>query len=164
ATMPKGLFALADVPRELDEAKMADFIVLNHADHRTTFYRNIFRVPPAHVMTVEANGSLSERRYWSLSDIKPVRLGSDQAYAEGLRDCLDGAVRRLMRSAHPVGAYLSGGLDSSSVAVLAAKALAEKGQPLAAFTHVPRKGFDGPVPRGGEADKTPYEEENRALA
>lgn len=158
ATMPNGLFALPEVPRELSEEKMADFLVLNHADHKTTFYRDIFRVLPAHLATVTADGTMAERRYWSPADVRPVRLGSDQAYADGLRECLDRAVRRQMRSAHPIGCYLSGGLDSSSVAALAALALAEKGQRLAAFTQVPREGFAGPVPFGRYPDETPYVE------
>ena len=66
------------------------------------------------------------------------------------------AVRRQMRSAHPIGSLLSGGLDSSSVSVLAARALAEKNERLAAFTGVPRRGFDGTVPNGAYADETPY--------
>ncbi len=156
ATMPNGLFALADVPRELSEEKFADFLVLNHADHATTIYRNVFRVAPAHVMQVKHDGSVSQRRYWSPAEIKPVRLGSDADYAEGLRECLDRAVRRQMRSAHPIGCLLSGGLDSSSVSVLAARALAEKNQRLAAFTGVPRPGFEGPLPSGTYADETPY--------
>ena len=57
ATMPNGLFALDEVPRELSEEKFADFLVLNHADHATTVYRNVFRLPPAHVMRIEADGS-----------------------------------------------------------------------------------------------------------
>jgi asparagine synthase (glutamine-hydrolysing) len=65
-------------------------------------------------------------------------------------------VRRQMRSSHPIGCLLSGGLDSSSVSVLAARALAEKNQRLAAFTGVPRHGFDGFVPKGHYADETPY--------
>ena len=162
ATMPKGLFALPDVPRELSEQKMADFLVLNHADHKTTFYRDIFRVLPAHLMTIGADGAMAERRYWSTADIRPIRLASDQAYADGLRECLDRAVRRQMRSAHPIGCYLSGGLDSSAVAALAARALGEKGQRLAAFTHVPREGFDGPVPVGRYGDEMPYVEATRA--
>jgi asparagine synthase (glutamine-hydrolysing) len=85
-------------------------------------------------------------------------LRSDAAYAEGLRDCLDRAVRRQMRSVHPVGSLLSGGLDSSSVSALAARALSEKNQRLAAFTGVPRRGFDGPVPAGAYADETPLVE------
>jgi asparagine synthase (glutamine-hydrolysing) len=126
ATMPNGLFAFANVPRELSEEKLADFLVLNHAEHVTTIYRNVFRVPPAHVMQVKSDGSITQRRYWSPGEIRPVRLPSDQAYADGLRECLDLAVRRQMRSAHPIGCLLSGGLDSSSVSVLAARARREK--------------------------------------
>ncbi len=156
ATMPNGLFALDNVPRELSEEKLADFLVLNHADHVTTIYRNVFRVPPAHAMQVKPDGSIKQRRYWSPAEIKPIRLPSNAAYADGLRECLDVAVRRQMRSAHPIGCLLSGGLDSSSVSALAARALAEKNQRLVAFTGVPRRGFDGPVPNGYYADETPY--------
>ena len=158
ATMPNGLFALPGVPRELSEEKFADFLVLNHADHQTTIYRDVFRVPPAHVMRVKADGSTTQRRYWSPAEIKPVRRSSDQAYADGLRACLDLAVRRQMRSIHPIGSLLSGGLDSSSVSILAARALAEKNERLVAFTGVPRRGFAGPLPNGAYADETPYVE------
>jgi asparagine synthase (glutamine-hydrolysing) len=164
ATMPKGLFALPDVPRELSEEKMADFLVLNHFDLRTTFFRDIFRVLPAHVMRVSADGKTEERRYWLTADIRPIRLKSDQDYADGLRECLDRAVRRQMRSITPIGAFLSGGLDSSSVAALAARALGEKAERLAAFTHVPREGFDGPVPNGRYANEKPLVEEIKKLA
>ena len=99
--MPNGLFALDDVPRELCEEKLADFLVLNHADHVTTMYRNVFRVPPAHVIQVKSDGSINQHRYWSPADVKPVRLPSDAAYADGLRECLDHAVRRQMRSSSP---------------------------------------------------------------
>jgi asparagine synthase (glutamine-hydrolysing) len=164
ATMPKGLFALPEVPRELNLEKMADFLVLNHAEHATTFYRGIFRLPPGHFMQVKPDGSVAQRRYWSPADITPVRLGSDQAYAEGLCDVLDKAVRRQMRSVHPVGCFLSGGLDSSSVTSLAARALAAKGERLAAFTQVPREGFQGVPPSGRYNDETPYVEAIRAMA
>ncbi len=156
ASMPKGLFALDNVPREYCEEKLADFLVLNHADHETTIYRNVFRVPPAHTLQIDSEGSVILRRYWSPAQIKPVRLASDAAYAEGLRECLNRAVRRQMRSMHPIGCLLTGGLDSSSVSVLAARALNEKNQRLATFTGVPRHNFSGPVPSGCYADETPY--------
>jgi asparagine synthase (glutamine-hydrolysing) len=156
ATMPKGLFALPDVPRELNEEKLADFLVLNHEEHTTTVYRDVFRVPPAHLAIVTASGSMSLRRYWSPADIRPVRLKSDDDYAEGLRATLDQAVRRQLRSAQPVGCYLTGGLDSSSVTALAARALAEKGERLSTYTQVPRPGFAGGVPPGCYADETPF--------
>jgi len=156
ATMPNGLFALNSVRRELSEEKFADFLVLNHAEHETTIYKDIFRVRPAHVMRIEAGGATTQHRYWSTDDVKAVRFGSDQEYADGLRECLDVAVRRQMRSAHPIGCLLSGGLDSSSVAILSARALAEKNQRLTAFTGIPRRGFNASVPAGHYADETPY--------
>lgn len=156
ATMPNGLFALNEVPRELNEEKFADFLVLNHAEHETTIYKDVFRVRPAHIMCVDSGGATTQHRYWSLDDIRPVRLPSDQDYADGLRERLDVAVRRQMRSAHPIGCLLSGGLDSSSVAVLAAGALAGRNQRLMAFTGVPRRAFEEPVPAGHYADETPY--------
>ena len=155
ATMPHGLFALG-APRELSEEKLADFLVLNHADHETTIYRNVFRVLPAHFLRIAADGSLTQRRFWSPREVKSVQLSSDQSYADGLRECLDVAVRRQMRSASPIGCLLSGGLDSSSVSALAARALGEKNQRLAAFTGVPRQGFDGAAPAGHYSDETPY--------
>jgi len=164
ASMPNGLFAMNDVPRELCEEKLADFLVLNHADHVTTMYRKIFRVPPAHVIRVKADGSIDQHRYWSPANIKPVKLSCDAAYADGLRERLDLAVRRQMRSIHPVGCLLSGGLDSSAVSILAARALAEKNQRLPAYTGVPRRGFDGATPQGCYADETPYVEAIRKQA
>ena len=158
SSMPNGLFALDEVPRELCEEKLADFLVLNHSDHATTMYRNVFRVPPAHVLRVRSDGSTKQHCYWSPEDIKPIRLASDEDYADGLRERLDTAVRRQMRSAYPIGCLLSGGLDSSSVSALAARALAEKNQRLLAFTGVPRRNFNGPVPEGCYADETPYVE------
>ena len=158
ATLPKGLFALPDVPREISEEKFADFLVLNHAEHETTLYRDVFRLPPAHIAGIDTTGRVQMRRYWSADDITPVRLKSDEAYAEAMREQLDRAVRRQLRSVHPVGCFLSGGLDSSSVAALAARALAEQGKRLAAYTQVPRKGFDGRIGHRGYIDETPFVE------
>ena len=158
ATMPNGLFALDGIQRKLSEEKFADFLVLNHADHATTIYSDVFRVLPAHVMQITVDGTIRQRRYWSAAEVKPIRLASDGAYAEGLRECLDRAVRRQMRSIHPIGCLLSGGLDSSAVSTLAARALAEKNQRLAAFTGVPRQGFAGQMPTGQYGDETPYVE------
>jgi asparagine synthase (glutamine-hydrolysing) len=156
ATMPNGLFAFDEISRRLNEEKFADFLVLNHAEHATTIYKDVFRVPPANVMRIDAQGAVTQSRFWSPQEAPRVRYRTDQDYADGLRERLDAAVRRQMRSVHPIGCLLSGGLDSSSVAALAAGALAETGQRLAAFTGVPRPGFDGAVPDGHYADETDY--------
>src|SRR5262249_44798713 len=125
-------------------------------DHATTMYRDVFRVRPAHVVRVNRDGSTIQERYWSPAEIRPVRLRSDADYADGLRECLDVAVRRQMRSAHPVGCLLGGGLDFPSLPPMAARPLAEKNRRILAFTGAPRRDFKGPVPHGCYADETPY--------
>ena len=158
ATMPKGLFAMPDVPRELNEEKIADFLVLDHTNHRTTTYKDIFRLPPGRLAIVSAGGNITESRFWSLADIRPVRMKSDAEYAEGLREHLDRAVRRQMRSAHPVGCFLTGGLDSSAVTALASRVMGERGERLSTYTQVPGAGFAGPAPPARYVDETPFVE------
>jgi asparagine synthase (glutamine-hydrolysing) len=62
ATMPNGLFALDAVGRELSEEKFADFLVLNHAEHETTIYKDVFRVRPAHVMRIDSGATTNAQR------------------------------------------------------------------------------------------------------
>jgi len=61
-----------------------------------------------------------------------------------------------LRSATPAGVMMSGGLDSSSLAVTAARELGLQGKRLPTFTEVPRAGFDGPMIHGRYADETPF--------
>jgi len=62
-----------------------------------------------------------------------------------------------------VGAHLSGGLDSSGVAATAARIMAERGGRVAAFTSVPREGYDGPVPDNGFGDESELARATAAL-
>jgi asparagine synthase (glutamine-hydrolysing) len=158
ATMPKGLFALGDIPSVLNKEKFADFLVLNHSDCETTVYRDVFRLHPAHAMNIDAAGKLTSQAYWGQANIRPVRLGSDQAYADAMRERLDVAVRRQLRTIHKTGCFLSGGLDSSAVAALAARALAEQGKRLPAYTQVPAADFQSPSSAGKYFDERPYVE------
>lgn len=159
ATMPRGLFALGDVPRVLDEGKFADFLLLNHSELETTVYQGIYRVLPAHCLMVRLDGAIQTRRYWSSHDITPIRMSSDQHYAEMARERLQLAIKRQMRTKDPLGCLLSGGLDSSSIAALAADLLGQSAERLHTFTQVCRPGFDGHVPIGCYSDERPFVEE-----
>jgi asparagine synthase (glutamine-hydrolysing) len=67
--------------------------------------------------------------YWRLDPSRELRLGTDAEYVEAFRELFTEAVRCRLRSAFPVGATLSGGLDSSAIACTAYKLLAAHGQP-----------------------------------
>ena len=77
-------------------------------------------------------------RWWRPEDAPAVRLGADEEYAEAFRERYARAVADRVRGAGHVGVHLSGGLDSSSVAVLAARELRRRGRPApSAFTWLP---------------------------
>lgn len=127
ATEIKALFCLDEVPRELDEMRVASHLLRTFWDRESTFYRHVRRLPPAHVMTVR-DGDVALRRYWQLDPTVNLTLGSDAEYAEAFREVFTEAIRCRTRSSTPVAALLSGGLDSSSVAVVAREELRRTGR------------------------------------
>jgi asparagine synthase (glutamine-hydrolysing) len=123
----KAIFSLPEVPRQLNEVRVADLLLVPPDDDPTmTFYQNIFRLPPAHTLTVSAKATRLQK-YWSLDPSRDVRLGSDAEYAQAFRELFTEAVRCRLRSVYPVGSMLSGGLDSSSVASVAQSLIAQNG-------------------------------------
>lgn len=144
----KALLCLREVPRRLNETRVADYLVPMLEDKAITFYQDILRLPPAHIMIVDREG-IRLRPYWALDPSRELRLGSDGEYAEAFRELFTNAVRCRLRSAFPVGSMLSGGLDSSSIVCVARNLLAENGAgPLHTFSAV----FDD-VP---ECDERPF--------
>ncbi|TXH77474.1 MAG: asparagine synthase (glutamine-hydrolyzing) [Lysobacteraceae bacterium] len=89
-----------------------------------TLYRGIDSLPPGHLLTIEADGREQLRRYWDwtfpdAADTAPARFPlSVEAATTELRELLIDAVRLQLRADVPVGAYLSGGLDSSGIVAM----------------------------------------------
>ena len=119
------------VPFRLNTEAAADFLT-GRLDHPTlTFADGVERVPPAHVLTVTDGGGGHERRFWSVDP--SVRLPDDDAVVErAFREAFDRSV--LSRLDDATGAFLSGGLDSSSI-VTTVRALRPT-PPLPTFTFV----------------------------
>lgn len=139
ASTVRSLLTLSDVPRQINEARIADFLVLHleGIDHTSTFFSAVYRLPPAHAAWITPTG-MRLWRYWAPEPPQAeLRLPSDDAYAEAFLEVFTAAVRSRLRSVGPVGATLSGGLDSSSVTAVAAELLAAAGRgPLHTFSGV----------------------------
>jgi len=87
-----------------------------------TAFRGIRALPQAHWMTVGADGEVSTRRYWRIP-VGPTDHGRpEQSYVEELEHHLEASVRRRLIADVPVGTFMSGGIDSTTVSALAAQA------------------------------------------
>jgi asparagine synthase (glutamine-hydrolysing) len=142
ATSLKALLALPDIPKRPDLFKMAQILSAWPGDGIRTSYEDIQSLPPAHILKVSRTGT-EPRRYWFPEAAEPLTLVRDEDYLEQFLEIYGKAVQARLRSAKPVGATLSAGLDSGSVVALAGPLLAARGQALEAFTAVPL--FDDPT-------------------
>jgi asparagine synthase (glutamine-hydrolysing) len=128
---------LDDAGVALDPRGLADYLTFQFCLGDKTLFRDVRKLLPAHTLTVEPGGEVRVERYWDL-DFTVDTYHTDEYFRAELRRLLDDAIRLQLRSDVPVGAHLSGGLDSSTVACLAAGRL---DAPLHTFTG----GFrDGP--------------------
>ena len=152
ATTAHALASLPDVPARLNEQKVADFLVLLQRPE-ITFFEDVLRLPPAHTMSVDAHGVRLER-FWSPEHIRRIVFGSSQEYVEGFLDVFGNSVRSRLRCDGEVGIMASGGLDSSSVAVVAAEQLREQGRGLTTFHAAPRIGLKVALGRDRVADES----------
>lgn len=146
-TEPRGLLTHSQVERQIDERWIARWLAMLPQNDTGTINRGIERVLPGHVAIFDGSGA-RQHRYWRPEELPPIRLACDEDYADALRTLLDEAIRCRIGAARTVGCQLSAGLDSSSVAALAARQLSARGLPLIALTAVPVPDFDGSeVPR-----------------
>jgi asparagine synthase (glutamine-hydrolysing) len=158
ATVPDALFALSWVPRTLNKDKIADALVQRGLNGETTYYEGINRVLPGSIVRVRGS-KFSKDRFWDPENISTIRFKNDNEYVEAFQERLGAAVNARLRSRSVPCAAITGGLDSSSIAVIAADMLAAKGNKLATFTAVPEAGFDKKEIRGRYFDETPYVQE-----
>ncbi len=111
------------VALEPNDERIRDFLVpwnmiRNEKDRPDTFYRGIHSVAAGHLLSVDGD-RVSVRPFWELQPPRPLRYRRDEEYAEHYRALFFEVVRARLRSVHPVGVMLSGGLDSTSVACVA---------------------------------------------
>ncbi|MFL6661584.1 MAG: asparagine synthase (glutamine-hydrolyzing) [Rhizobacter sp.] len=119
ASEVKALFTLPEVPRRLDAGALASTFSYWSALPPASLFEGISVVPPGHLMTVEGD-RVEVRRYWDWPYTGAATAGgrSEDHCAEELRALLIDAVRLQLRADVPVGAYLSGGLDSSIITTI----------------------------------------------
>ena len=148
ASAVEAVLAAPGVSDALDEATVAASLTrIGLTTPTRTFFQAVRKLPPGHTLTVDfgSRGGARLQRYWRPEHTPRARPASDDAYAAELLDLYAKAVRARLRGPDPIGAHLSGGLDSSSIVVLAARELRRQGRPLPlAFSWLPALGAAPP--------------------
>lgn len=154
ASTALALTGFPGVGHEIDVDRAAEVIVLGYGTTRT-FVAGVSSLRPGTEVQFDTTGR-SERRWWLPDGVAVRDLGSLEAHAERLRAALDLAVADALDRASAPGAMLSGGLDSTSIAAVAARLLGDRRLPT--YTSVPPLGWSGPHLRGWVNDERPLVE------
>lgn len=168
-TVMKPLFVNKENDTSLNERWITDFLALDGIQHEfecnETIYKDIFQLPPYCSMTVNTEG-IKINKYWNpLKDVKHLSLNTDDEYEEAFRKVFAEAVNCRLRSNSEVGIMLSGGLDSSSIACVAAKTLAEKhNKSLKGFCSIPIAEYKNNKSKYYVIDETEYVESIKTKA
>ncbi len=134
----KSLLEVPDVERRIDPQALDEYLTYQYVPHPRTIFAGFCKLPPAHY-AVFADGRLTIERYWHPElDREVNRPLAD--YVDELRELMTSAVRLRMEADVPLGAFLSGGVDSSLIVALMQRLSRE---PVKTFSiGFPVRGFD----------------------
>jgi asparagine synthase (glutamine-hydrolysing) len=141
----KSILADPRFDRAMDEEALAAYFTFSYIPDPLTIYRNIKKLSPGHMLLYNG-GQIRIRQYWDVS-FTPDRRKTEAQFIQEFMELLGESVRLQLRSDVPLGAFLSGGIDSSTVVALMSRA---DGRPVNTFTI----GFGGNV--GGFDDERKY--------
>jgi asparagine synthase (glutamine-hydrolysing) len=124
----KSLLALDPSLRQLNLRALDQYFALRIIAPPLTMFRGVHKLPPGHTLVVEPGKRPVIRRYWNLQ-YQPKESGSEEQLIDELDQRITESLRLHMVSDVPVGAFLSGGLDSSLLVAMLAKRLGVKDLP-----------------------------------
>lgn len=122
----KALLAHPGIKRELSPQAIPLYLTYGYVPTPGTFYKNIFKLPPASTLLLDHNGKIIISQYWDLSFSQPDKVPSEEESAFRVRELLFKAVGKRLISDVPLGAFLSGGVDSSIVVGMMSRIMKER--------------------------------------
>ncbi len=138
----KALLVLKKSGFQINTQTVAAYVLRTVHDAEETFYSSIQRLLPGRTLEVRPEG-INQNKYWSPFEVNRVTFQHDDQYGEAFREIFQRAVKCRLRSDTPIGATLSGGLDSSSIVCTGAELLQNTTDKLytysAVFPNLPAK-------------------------
>jgi len=119
----------AGIPREINDIALDEFLVYRYIPTPLTLFKNVMKLPAAHILVYE-HGQITTKRYWDLS-FEPTCHDDEATAIERTMALLKESVQIRLMSDVPLGAFLSGGVDSSIVVALMSQMMS---QPVKTFS------------------------------
>jgi len=137
ASAAQSVVAASGVPVQISDERVADFLVfqLEGVDNRCTFFRDVWRLPPAS-FAVCADNHFRIAKYWQPDAEFELQLDSEAAYIQAFRDVLEVTVKARLRCNRGPASMLSGGIDSSTIVGLSREILADSSVRLKTYSGV----------------------------
>lgn len=110
----KALLQHPDVARDIDPTALDCFLTFSNTPAPLTMFKNIFKLPAAHLLRCQSDGTVRTERYWSPVNGDGWESTTSAERGERVRALLERSVAKRLMSDVPIGAFLSGGLDSST--------------------------------------------------
>src|SRR5919198_6212109 len=131
----KALLEHPDIPARPNLPAIAEYMNAMYTTGEHTWFEGIKRLLPGHYMLADEEGGLQVRQWWDIPNAEdPPGKRPEKYYVRRAREILEDSVRLRLRSDVPLGAHLSGGIDSSAVVALLSKRLAPSGEPVRTFS------------------------------
>jgi len=124
----KSLLARSGPKPKMNVQALDQYLALRFIDAPLSMFEGIHKLPPAHTLTIEAGGKPTIRRYWTLSQ-EPKFTGSEDELLDELEARVQDALSAHLLSDVPVGAFLSGGMDSSLLVAMLSRKLGAQALP-----------------------------------
>jgi asparagine synthase (glutamine-hydrolysing) len=121
----KSIIEDPDVCRDWSSAALDAYLALQYVPSPRTMYRDVWKLPPGHLLVADARG-VSLRRYWDLTFTGDGERAREQEYLDRLDALVRESVKLRLISDVPLGAFLSGGIDSSLVVAMMAETCADR--------------------------------------
>ena len=149
----KAVLQHPDVVAIPDSKNLNEYLTFQFIMEEGTMFRNISKVLPGHYMTLDlTSGKLNRVKYWE-PNFKIDRYHTEEYFIVKLGEIFDQTITQQLRSDVPLGSYLSGGLDSSFVTIMAASKYAQQ-----------FKSFTGAFEEGPEYNELPFAREAAKVA
>lgn len=141
----KALLAHPEIVAAPDDENLCEYLTFQFILGTGTMFKNISKIQPGHYLTIDLdNWKINETKYW-IPNFNIDQFHTEEYFIAELQKILEETISQQLRSDVPVGTYLSGGLDSSLVTIMASK-----------FLNKPFKSFSGAFNEGPEFNELEY--------